>query len=49
VKSQPIEVSQADGNEVLVDSGLRVGEQVVITGVHVLTPGQKVTLFGAAK
>ena len=49
VKSQPIEVSTADGNEVLVDSGLRVGEQVVTTGVHVLTPGQKVTLFGAAK
>jgi multidrug efflux pump subunit AcrA (membrane-fusion protein) len=49
VKSQPITVSTADGNEVLVDSGLRLGEQVVTTGVHALTSGQKVTLFGAVK
>jgi membrane fusion protein, multidrug efflux system len=49
VKSQPIQVSTADGNEAVVDSGLQDGDQVVISGVHVLTAGQKVSVFGAAK
>jgi multidrug efflux system membrane fusion protein len=49
VKSQPIQVSTADGNEAVVDSGLQDGDQVVVSGVHVLTSGQKVSVFGAAK
>jgi multidrug efflux pump subunit AcrA (membrane-fusion protein) len=49
VKSQPIQVSTTDGNEAVVDSGLQDGDQVVISGVHVLTAGQKVSVFGAVK
>jgi RND family efflux transporter MFP subunit len=49
VKSQAIEVKTADGNDAVVTSGLNAGDQVVISGVHVLTAGQKVSLFGAAK
>jgi len=49
VKSQPIQVSTADGNDAVVDSGLQNGDQVVVSGVHVLTAGQKVSIFGAAK
>jgi RND family efflux transporter MFP subunit len=49
VKSQAIEVKTADGNDAVVTSGLNAGDQVVISGVHVLTAGQKVSIFGAAK
>jgi hypothetical protein len=49
VKSQAIEVKTADGNEAVVTSGLNVGDQVVMSGVHVLTAGQKVSIFGAGK
>ncbi len=49
VKSQAIEVNTADGNEAVVTSGLQNGDQVVLSGVHVLTAGQKVSVFGAAK
>jgi RND family efflux transporter MFP subunit len=49
VKSQTIEVNTADGNEAVVTSGLQNGDQVVLSGVHVLTAGQKVSVFGAAK
>ncbi|MBL8361334.1 MAG: efflux RND transporter periplasmic adaptor subunit [Rubrivivax sp.] len=45
VKPQPIDVAGADGNDVLVSSGLGTGQVVVTAGVHVLTPGQKVKLF----
>jgi RND family efflux transporter MFP subunit len=45
VKSQEIKVTSADGNEAVVNSGLQAGQQVVVAGVHVLSPGQKVTLF----
>jgi membrane fusion protein, multidrug efflux system len=45
VRLQPIQVATADGNEVVVASGLTPGMQVVVAGVHVLTPGQKVTLY----
>jgi membrane fusion protein, multidrug efflux system len=47
VKPQAIEVTTADGNDAVVNSGLQNGDQVVVSGVHVLTPGQKVTVFGA--
>jgi RND family efflux transporter MFP subunit len=49
VKSQAIQVTTADGNDAVVDSGLQNGDQVVVSGVHVLTAGQKVSIFGAAK
>ena len=45
VKSQEIKVTSADGNEAVVNSGLQAGQQVVVAGVHVLSPGPKVTLF----
>ena len=35
----------ADGNEAVIASGLKPGMQVVATGVHVLNPGQKVTVY----
>ncbi len=49
VKSQAIEVNTAEGNEAVVTSGLQNGDRVVLSGVHVLTSGQKVSVFGAAK
>ncbi|MDR7304953.1 efflux RND transporter periplasmic adaptor subunit [Rhodoferax saidenbachensis] len=45
VKLQTITVATADGNEVVVADGLQPGTQVVVAGVHVLSPGQKVTLY----
>lgn len=47
VRAQVIEVAQVDGNEVLVRTGLQAGAQVVATGVHVLAPGQKVSIYQA--
>ncbi|MBL8329859.1 MAG: efflux RND transporter periplasmic adaptor subunit [Rubrivivax sp.] len=47
VKVQPVVVAGADGNEVVVVSGLAPGQEVITAGVHVLTPGQKVKRFGA--
>ncbi len=49
VKAQPVEVQTADGNDAVVTAGLQNGDQVVLSGVHVLTSGQKVSIFGAAK
>jgi RND family efflux transporter MFP subunit len=45
VRSQAVELVAADGNEVIVASGLAPGMQVVVAGVHVLSPGQKVTVY----
>ncbi|WP_019701326.1 efflux RND transporter periplasmic adaptor subunit [Paracidovorax oryzae] len=45
VRSQVIQVARADGNEVVVGAGLTPGMQVVATGVHVLSPGQKVQIY----
>jgi len=45
VRSQPVQVATADGNEAVIAAGLVPGQQVVTAGVHVLTPGQKVTVF----
>lgn len=47
VAARVVEIGGAEGNEALVASGLKPGEQVVTAGVHVLTPGQKVTLYAA--
>jgi RND family efflux transporter MFP subunit len=48
VLSQVVQVATADGNEVVIASGLKVGQQIVSAGVHVLSPGQKVTVYNAA-
>lgn len=45
VKLQPVVIATADGNDVVVASGLQPGMQVVTAGVHVLSPGQKVTVY----
>lgn len=45
VSLQPVQVGAVVDSDVLISSGLKPGQQVVVTGVHVLTPGQKVTLF----
>ncbi|WP_296443404.1 efflux RND transporter periplasmic adaptor subunit [Rhodoferax sp. UBA5149] len=45
VKLQPVQIATADGNEVVVAAGLQPGMQVVTAGVHVLSPGQKVTIY----
>lgn len=45
VKSVPVQVATADGNEVVLSSGVAPGTQVVAAGVHVLSPGQKVTVY----
>ena len=47
LRSQTIEVASVQGNDVLVKSGLQAGQQVVSAGVHVLSPGQKVSLYQA--
>ena len=45
LKSQPVQVATADGNEAVIAAGLRPGMLVVSAGVHVLSPGQKVTVY----
>ena len=45
VKSQAVQIATADGNEAVVAGGLAPGMQVVATGVHVLSPGQKVLVY----
>ena len=45
VNSQVVQIATADGNDAVVASGLTPGMQVVATGVHVLSPGQKVMVY----
>lgn len=45
VRLQKVEVATADGNALVIASGLTPGMQVVATGGHVLAPGQKVTVY----
>ncbi len=45
LKSQPVQIATADGNEAVIAAGLTPGMLVVSAGVHVLSPGQKVTIF----
>ena len=47
VRVRPIAVAGADGNTVVVASGLSAGQIVVTAGVHALTPGQKVKFYAA--
>ena len=45
VKAQVIELAAADGNDVIVTAGLQPGMRVVSAGAHVLSAGQKVTIY----
>jgi membrane fusion protein, multidrug efflux system len=45
LKSQPVQIATADGNEAVIASGLQPGMTVVSAGVHVLSPGQKVAIY----
>ncbi len=45
VKSQPVTLAGADGNDAVITSGLDAGQVVVTAGVHVLNPGQKVKFY----
>ena len=48
VRSQAVEVSGVQDNMAIISSGLQPGQQVVTAGVHVLSPGQKVTFYKSA-
>ncbi len=48
VRAQPVQVAGAEGNMVLIASGLAAGQTVVSAGAHTLTAGQKVSLYSAA-
>lgn len=45
VKPVAVQVGGAEGNEVVIAGGLSPGQEVVVAGVHVLTPGQKVKRY----
>jgi RND family efflux transporter MFP subunit len=45
VSTKPVQIATADGNDVVVAAGLTPGEQVVVAGVHVLSPNQRVSLY----
>jgi multidrug efflux system membrane fusion protein len=45
LKSQTVQIATADGNEAVIAAGLQPGMVVVSAGVHVLSPGQKVTIY----
>jgi hypothetical protein len=47
VRAQPVVVAGAEGNEVLVASGISAGQTVVSAGTHTLVPGQQVTQYAA--
>ncbi len=45
VRPQTVTVAGADGNSVVIAQGIRPGDEVVVAGVHTLTPGQKVKRY----
>lgn len=45
VKPVAVQVGGAEGNEVVIAGGLTPGQEVVVAGVHVLNPGQKVKRY----
>ena len=45
VRSQPVQVATADGNSAVIAGGVSPGMLVVAAGVHVLSPGQKVSIY----
>lgn len=46
IRSQAVQVASVDGQQAVIAAGLQPGQLVVSAGVHVLTQGQKVSLFG---
>jgi multidrug efflux system membrane fusion protein len=46
VRLVPVKVLSADGNDLVLEGGVRAGQTVVTAGVHLLKPGQKVRLLG---
>ena len=47
VRSQLVQIATADGNDAVIAAGLQPGMLVVSAGVHVLSPGQKVSIYQA--
>ncbi len=45
VRSQPVQIATADGNAAVIAGGVTPGMLVVAAGVHVLSPGQKVSIY----
>jgi membrane fusion protein, multidrug efflux system len=45
VRAQAVGVASAEGNQMVIASGLKPGDVVVTAGVHVLAPGRKVKLL----
>ena len=45
LNSQEVQIATADGNEAVISAGLQPGMLVVSAGVHVLSVGQKVTIY----
>lgn len=45
VSPMNVQVLTADGNEAVIGAGLKSGDSIVSAGIHVLAPGQKVTIF----
>ncbi len=45
VQSKTVQVATADGNEAVIAAGLSPGMQVVTAGVHVLSPGERVSIY----
>lgn len=45
VHARKVEVAGVDGNDVVIASGVQPGMQLVVAGTHVLTEGQKVSIY----
>lgn len=45
VRLQAVQVATADGNAAVISGGITPGMMVVVAGVHVLRPGQKVSIY----
>jgi RND family efflux transporter MFP subunit len=45
VRSQQVQIATADGNDAVIAAGLQPGMTIVTAGVHVLAPGQKVSVY----
>lgn len=43
VEMRPVQASGWEGNQWLIDEGLRAGEQIIVDGMHRITPGSPVT------
>ncbi len=48
VRAQVVGVAGAEGNDMVITSGLKPGERVVTAGVHVLAAGRKVRLMDSS-